>query len=85
MESYTIIGIVLIVIGALFLAMAILQPNFVVYDILKGAFSSEDFDSTCRSVVHLHPSPLLNHNDASIESIQLEPVASKKNIGGITS
>jgi hypothetical protein len=38
MESSTIIGIVIIVIGALFLAMAVVHPeSFVVYEVLKGA------------------------------------------------
>jgi hypothetical protein len=39
MESFTIIGNVIIVIGSLFLAMAAVHPdNFVVYEVLKGAF-----------------------------------------------
>ena len=37
METTTIVGIIIIAIGALFLAMAAVHPdNFIVYEMLKG-------------------------------------------------
>jgi hypothetical protein len=39
MESNIIIGIIIIVIGTLFLAVAAVNPeNFIVYEVLKGAY-----------------------------------------------
>ena len=41
MEITTIIGIIIVVIGALFLTMAAIHPeNFIVYEMLKGKFES---------------------------------------------